>query len=530
MSDTKKDVSLKELVVQEYKKCALSCEYFLRKYCYVQHPTRGKILFDLYGYQKNALKEFETHDYNIVLKGRQLGFSTLIAGYSLWMMLFGNDKNILVIATKQEVAKNLVTKVRYMHSALPVWLRGTAIEDNKLSMRFANGSQIKAVASSKDAGRSEALSLLILDEAAFIEDAEIIWTAAQATLSTGGRAILNSTPNGVGNFFHKMWIGSEEGANDFNPILLDWRVHPDRDEEWRARQTEMLGEMQAAQEHDASFIFSGNTVINPEIIEFYRKTHIQEPVAKQGFDQNLWIWEYPHPSKSYIAAADVARGDGEDYSTIHIIDTESSIQVAEYKGKLPTKEFGDLMVQVSTMYNDALLIPDNSSIGWNSIQRVIDRGYRNLFYMSNDLHYVDVESQIVDRKVISERNMKPGFTISMRTRPLIVARLEEYMRENSFVIRSLRTLTELETFIWKNGRAEALDGYNDDLVMALGIGLWVRDTALRLRQEGIDLTKRTLEHFDYSGVPFIKRDGPQHNPYEFHVSSDTVEDLRWLLG
>ena len=526
----KEDINLKQLVVQEYKKCALSCEYFLRKYCYVQHPTRGKILFDLYGYQKQALNEFEEHDYNIVLKGRQLGFSTLIAGYSLWMMLFGNDKNILVIATKQEVAKNLVTKVKYMHNALPVWLRGNLIEDNKLALRFANGSQIKAVASSKDAGRSEALSLLILDEAAFIENAEEIWTAAQATLSTGGRAILNSTPNGVGNFFHKMWIGAEEGANGFNPILLDWRVHPDRDQEWRDRQTEVLGEMQSAQEHDASFIFSGNTVVNPEIIEFYKKTYVQEPIAKQGFDQNLWIWEYPNPGKSYIAAADVSRGDGADYSTIHIIDTESSVQVAEYRGKLPTKEFGDLMVQVATMYNDALLIPDNSSIGWNSIQRVIDRGYRNLFYMSNDLHYVDVESQIVDRRIISEKNMKPGFTISRRTRPLIIARLEEYMREQSITIKSLRTVSELETFIWKNGRAEALDGYNDDLTMALGIGLWVRDTALRLRQEGIELTKRALDGFQYNEMPFIMGNNQTKNPYELDVGNNITEDIRWLLG
>ena len=519
------------MIREEYKKCALSAEYFLRRYCYVQHPVRGKMLFDLYGYQKDALQHFEEHDYNIILKGRQLGFSTLIAGYSLWLMLFGSDRNILVIATKQEVAKNLITKVRYMHDSLPVWLRGEDIENNKLTMRLTNGSQIKAVASSKDAGRSEALSLLILDEAAFIDDAEIIWTAAQATLSTGGRAILNSTPNGVGNFFHRMWQQAENGENEFNPILLDWRVHPDRDQAWRDRQTELLGVMQSAQEHDASFIFSGNTVINAEIIEFYKETYMQEPIAKQGFDNNLWIWEYPDPNKSYIVCADVARGDGMDTSTLHVIDIDSSTQVAEYKGKIPTKEFGDLLVSVATQYNDAILIPENNNIGWNAIQRVIDRDYKNLFYMSNDLQYIDVESQITDRRILNERNMKPGFTTSRRTRPLIIARLEEYMRENSITIRSSRMVAELETFIWKNGRPEALEGYNDDLVMALAIGLWVRDTALRLKQEGIDLTKRTLEYMDASATPMItSNNSPRHNPYEFHISKDEVEDLRWLLG
>jgi hypothetical protein len=520
---------LKKIIREEFIKCLHKPEYFLSRYSYIQHPIRGKTLFNLYKYQESSLKEFEDNDYNIVLKGRQLGFSTLVAGYALWLMLFHKDKNILVIATKQETAKNLVTKVRYMHANLPVWLRGTCIEDNKLSMRFSNGSQIKAVARSKDAGRSEALSLLILDECAFIEDAEEIWTSAQATLSTGGKAILISTPNGVGNFFHKKWQEAESHQSNFNPILLDWRVHPDRDQSWRDRQTEILGEMQAAQEHDASFIFSGNTVIHPEILEFYRNSYIQEPVSKQGFDGNLWIWEYPVPNRTYIACADVARGDGEDYSTIHIIDAESSVQVAEYKGKVPTKEFGDLMVMVATMYNDALLIPDNSSIGWNAVQRVIDRQYKNLFYMSADMQYVDVEQQITDRRFISEKNMKPGFIVSQRTRPLIIAKLEEYMREKSIIIKSARTLAELETFIWKNGRAEALQGYNDDLTFALGIGLWVRDTALRLRQQGIELTKMSLDFASTSTLPFSNNPTLRTNPYTMALGEQS-EDIRWLLG
>jgi hypothetical protein len=521
---------LRERIKQEYKKCAISPDYFLSKYCFIQHPIRGRVLFDLYKYQKDALSDFQNHDYNIVLKGRQIGISTLVAGYSMWLMLFHRDKNILVIATKQETAKNLVTKVRFMHQNLPVWLRGEIITDNKLSLQFVNGSQIKAVASSKDAGRSEALSLLILDEAAFIDDADIIWTAASSTLSTGGCAILLSTPNGVGNFFHKMWQQAETKTNNFNPILLDWRVHPERDQAWRDRQTELMGELQASQEHDASFIFSGNTVVPPEIIEFYKTTFVQEPITKGGFDGNLWIWEYPQPGKSYIVSADVSRGDGEDYSAFHVIDVERSVQVAEYKGKVETKQFGNMLVSIATEYNDALLIPENSSIGWNAIQQVIDRGYKNLFYMSKDLQYVDVEHQITNRYYREERNMVPGFTTSQRTRPLVIARLKEYMLDNSFTIRSSRMCAELETFIWKNGKPEALQGYNDDLVMALCIGLWVRDTALRLRQEGIELTKMALDKTKYNveGMVFTNN-APLVNPYQMQVGQ-TTEDIRWLIG
>ena len=173
---------------------------------------------------------------------------------------------------------------------------------------------------------------------AFIDNADIIWTAASSTLSTGGKAILLSTPNGVGNFFHKMWQQAESKTNNFNTILLDWRVHPERDQKWRDRQTELMGEMQSAQEHDASFIFSGNTVVPPEILEFYKKTYVQDPISKEGFDGNLWIWEYPNPSKSYIVCADVARGDGSDYSSFHIIDIEACEQVAEYKVEMVCEE------------------------------------------------------------------------------------------------------------------------------------------------------------------------------------------------
>lgn len=158
------NVDYKKLIKQEYVKCASDPIYFFRKYMYISHPTKGRVKFDLYRFQELAFKELVDNDYNIILKARQMGISTLVAGYSLWLMLFHKDKNVLVIATKQDVAKNLVTKVRYAHENLPKWLQNKTIEDNKLSLRFGNGSTIKAVASSPDAGRSESLSLLILDE------------------------------------------------------------------------------------------------------------------------------------------------------------------------------------------------------------------------------------------------------------------------------------------------------------------------------------------------------------------------------
>jgi hypothetical protein len=522
--------SLKEIIADEYKKCAVDPIHFMKKYCMIQHPVRGKIPFHLFLFQEKTLTQFKDNRFNVVLKSRQTGISTLCAGFSLWKMIFNSDFNVLVIATKQEVAKNLVTKVRVMHDLLPTWLKGGSMEDNKLSLRLQNGSQIKAIASSPDAGRSEALSLLIFDEAAFIDDIDEIWVSAQSTLSTGGSCIALSTPNGVGNWFHQTWLGAEESRNPFNTIRLHWTVHPERDQKWRDEQEKLLGPKKAAQECDCDFVSSGETVIEPETLMFYKETYVQDPIEKTGFDGNLWRWEYPNSNGSYMVVADVARGDGADYSTAQVIDIQTATQVAEYKGKVDTKDFGNFLVELSTQYNDALLVIENANIGWACIQQVIDRDYKNLFYMSKDLKYVDVENQMRNKYRAEERGMVAGFSTTSKTRPLIISKLDEYFREKSIIVRSTRLIDELFTFIYMNGRAEAMKGYNDDLVMALSISLWVRDTALRLRQEGIDLTKRALggisSNQQYAGV--YGGNDMQDNPWKMQVG-DTMEDLtQWL--
>ena len=298
--------NLRQIIQQEYVKCAQDPVHFMKKYCYIQHPQRGRIYFNLFPFQEKVLTLFRDNPYSIILKSRQLGISTLSAGYSLWLMLFHKDKNVLCIATKQETAKNMVTKVRFMYENLPSWLKIDTIENNKLSLKLGNGSQIKAVAASSDAGRSEAVSLLLVDEAAFIDNIGEIWASAQQTLATGGGAIVLSTPYGTGNWFHQTWVKAESGANDFLPIKLPWYVHPERDEDWRKRQDELLGDPRlAAQECDCDFSTSGDTVFYSEWIEFIETTTIKDPLERRGADRNLWVWEPADYSRDYMVVADL---------------------------------------------------------------------------------------------------------------------------------------------------------------------------------------------------------------------------------
>ena len=332
---------LKKVIRQEYLKCARDPIHFMRKYCYIQHPQRGRIQFNLYPFQEKVLTLFQQNDYSAILKSRQLGISTLTAGYSLWLMTFHKDRNVLALATTQATARNLVTKVQFMWENLPSWLKVDSVENNKLSLRFTNGSKIQAKSSNADAARSEAVSLLIIDEAAFIDNIAETWASAQQTLATGGGAIVLSTPYGTGNWFHQTWVKAENSENDFLPIKLPWYVHPERDQTWRDAQDNLLGDPRlAAQECDCDFSTSGDIVFYNEYLEYYEKSFIKDPLERRGADQNLWVWENADYSRSYMVLADVARGDGKDFSTCHVMDIETNVQVAEYKGQIGTKEYG----------------------------------------------------------------------------------------------------------------------------------------------------------------------------------------------
>jgi hypothetical protein len=281
--------------------------------------------------------------------------------------------------------------------------------------------------------------------------------------------------------------------------------------------------------HNCDFISSGHTIIDGSILQNY-EIKCCEPIEKRGYDNGYWLWKYPDYSRDYIVVADVARGDGADFSTFHVIDVQNIEQVAEYKGKLPPKDFGNMLITVASEWNNALLAIENANIGWAAIQPVIDRGYQNLFYTYKDDGYVDIDVQLkkgYDTKDKSQ--MVPGVSTTTRTRPLMISSLEMYMREGSPIIRSKRLIQELFVFIWDNGKAQAQRGYNDDLVMSFAIGLWLRDTSLRLRQQGIELNKRALSQFQKTdSVIYTGKNRPTDTGWNWDTGYGN-EDLTWLI-
>lgn len=520
----------KNQILREVVTCGKDPVYFINNYCKISHPQKGLVPFDLYDYQEDLLNDYNDYRFNIILKARQLGISTVSAAYIVWLMLFYRDKNVLVVATKFATAANLVKKVKNIMTNLPKWLRISDIKiDNRTSFTLTNGSEVKASTTSGDAGRGEALSLLVIDEAAHIDGLDSLWTALYPTLTTGGRCIALSTPNGVGNWFHKTYAEADQGTNDFHPVKLPWDVHPERDRAWFEKETRNMIPRDIAQELECSFNASGETVIHPDDLNRMNESILQ-PMIKSAHDRSLWCWEEYDPEFTYYLVADVARGDGADYSAFHVIKANTMEQVAEYQGKPTLSNFASLIDKTGKLYGECLVVVENNSLGISVLEKLQEMEYPNLYYSVKATHeYINANEATHTNGVV------PGFSTTSKTRPLIIAKLEEYIRNKLVNVYSSRLVGEFKTFVWKNNRAQAMRSYHDDLVITLAIACWVKDTALQVNQKEIDYSRAMFSSFQTSRKGFHTTI-PGMEAHKKPVFSDETLQLRkeydkfvWLL-
>ena len=525
----------KQKQVNEIVKCGKDPSYFINRYVQIQHPLKGRIQFHTFPFQDDCLTSFNDHRFNVVVKSRQLGLSTLSAAYAVWMALFRKDKSILVIATKLAVAQNFIKKVKIALSGIPKWLWITEITTkNTQAIEFSNGSMIKAVPTSEDAGRSEALSLLIVDEAAFIRNFDELWKGLYPTLSTGGRAILVSTPNGTGGQYYDIYHGAEQGDNEFNPIKLPWDVHPERDDSWFEKEAKNLNKQQIAQELLCDFQASGDTFLTTEDIQKLRM-NIHTPIEKWGPENGVWVWKYHLANHDYVISADVARGDGKDFSTFHVIDTTESEVVAEFKGKVPPDQLAVLLAEAGKRYGEAALCPESNTYGYAVLMKLQELGYTNIYFAKEK----DRFSALYGGGSIG----KAGFSTQGTSRAQILTKLEEVIRNDKVSIYSSRFADEMKTFIWSGKKAQAQTGKNDDLVMSLAIGLWLYESSSKVSKQSVDLNQAMLAAFGVNKKPERKNIHPTYAnnimqlarkgmPIQLDESHPAISgsiDFKWLI-
>jgi len=539
-SYTAKKDAIKELI-----ECGKSPLYFIKKYAKIQHPLRGLITFDTFSYQDDLLQGFINHRFNIVLKSRQVGVTTLVGAYIAWFLLFHRDKNVLCIAIKQDVAKNIIRVVRTIFKNLPKWLQDlTKITiDNRQSIELSNGSRVKATTTVSDAGRSEAVSLLIVDETAHIKKFDEVWVGLWPTLSTGGRSILFSTPNGTGNLFHKLYSQAQNNENLFNCRFgtyinpsnpeeiyddrLMWWVKPGNDDAWFKNETMGKSPREIAQEYGCSFVASGETFIFPEDI-VRLEAEVKEPIEKTNFDRNLWIWKYPTKGAMYLIACDISRGDSRDFSAFHVLRIDTKIeQVAEYRGKITPDILGFVLVETSKKFNNAIIAVENNG-GWSgqTILRIRELNHPFMYYTSKKRgEFVDpYYAQYAQRGNYNDY-AEPGYAITPINRLPILAKMEQYVRMKHIDIYSSRLVDEFRTFAWNNSKPEAQRGYHDDLVMSLAGGLWIREESfMAFRSDGIN--KMLLENITNESTSTFNAENFNYNSNNLHQRGRIKEFIK----
>ena len=512
----------KQDLLEEFTRCKEDPIYFISEYIKVTHPVRGLVPFKLYPFQHRIIENLENNRFNILRKFRQAGCTTIAASYALWVIIFQKHKQVVILSKGDVEATEVLDRIKLMYDELPKFLKPGIIEDNKHTLKLGTNSTIKSRPSGRQSGRSLAGSLLIIDEAAFIENIDTIWAAVYPIISTGGRAFVLSTVNGIGNWYHDVYQKAIEGANSFHPIDIRWQEHPEyqRPEDgfsWLYEEMKTMGLdvdrweettranmplKQWLQEYECSFLGTGDTYIEGSILKEISSQTSEKYDIK--YNNRMRVWQEPQPFYTYLISCDTALGRNRDYSAFHIINLYNGQQVAEfYSNRTPINDFAKIISTEGMLYNIAHVICERNTIGNNLIDWLYNiYEYENLWCDERD----DL-----------------GFLVTQKNRETILANLEEAIRTNLIKINSTRTCDELMTFVIKDqGRAQAEKGYHDDLIMSL---------ALAVHGYKNLLAKTPIE--PVSKLPNKETPAMPSKSWKFRLKTadGTVseEDLRWLM-
>ena len=617
MSSTKQLTKGQKLI--EIARCLKDPIYAIETYLYTEDRTQGgEVPFRLFPKQKELVHGYVDHRHNIVMKPRQAGISTTTAAYAAVLTALSNPKSkhkILIAANKQETAKEFLKKIRDFTRQLPDWMdiyRPANAKDwfspdknSDSHYRLHNGSEVKAVASSKDALRGYTPSIIIVDEAAFIEGSrgEEFYEAAQPSLSTGGRCILISTPNGYDPLYHKTYKLAKLGKNNYNTVDMKWYEDPryngrNKSENFLHGMTwnlldEKSGEVvesifdpcsgdinhytikskgttctvpqdtwdemiekgytptsgwfesmcsdlnhnprSIAQELLCSFLGSGDNVIDDKYVKRQERDNVRPPIRKEWIDGNMWIWEDPIKDHQYILAADASSGSAADAAGICIFDYTTGNQVAEYQGKVAPDILGEMCTHYGGSYDAHVVVDITGGWGAATVLKLIDLGYpKKKMYYDITVGIDAIENNKALQKHMDNGKL-PGLNFQ-KNRNVIISELEKGIRMDTFKLRSARALMEMDTFVYINGRPDHMKGYHDDLLMSIGMALFVAMSSFKDLEKSRGQAKAMVESWVVTSTDSTDVDTLSRN-VDFYMANNEVNRSQaadsphnWVFG
>lgn len=552
----------KEVALLEYAKCSKDTVYALKTYLQTYDNTQSRYVpVDLFHDQIHLINDYDNYEENIALKYRQAGVSTVTSAWAskkLIMASKNKPEKLLIIANKLDTSIEMANKVRAFVEQWPSWFGVTFSQEKNAQKHFklSNGCEVKAVATSKDALRGYTPTILIFDEAAFIEADDDFWSACMASLSTGGKVIVISTPNGFDAIYYSIYDQALRGMNDFKVTEMYWWRDPRyardlklikvkdivhymlnrsdyKNEEiidyvdidprnrefedikkkisegyrpyssWFESMAKKLkfDRRKIAQEIECNFLGSGDSVIPPEIVENIKENYLQPPVNK-FMGGAIWQWKEPIEGHKYILGLDVSRGDSEDFTTFTIVDFDEREQVLEYLGKVPPDVAAEIAFKWATMYSAFVVIDITGGMGVSTSRKLQEIGYKNLYVDGiNVLDKWTYNPKLVDKI--------PGINFNSK-RVQIIASFEEALRYD-FKVRSSRLMNELNTFVYVNGRPDHIKGQHDDLIMAMAMAIYVGENSFSQLEKVTEQTKAMVNSWTVQETP-VKHTSSDFNP------------------
>ena len=494
--------------VLEFRKCARDIEYFAEKYFTIVHVDRGKIKIPLYDYQKTLLRQFERERFNIVTQSRQSGKTTTTTVFVLHYLLFSKDKTIAILANKGDTSQEILSRIQLAFELIPTWLKPNVTEWNKRTIEFDNGCRVIARATSSSSIRGQSVSLLIIDEAAFVENWEEFYKSTYPTIASGKetKVILVSTINKL-NHFHAIRTKAEKGVNEFVPFEVKWSDVPDRDQQWKDQTIANTSVDDFMQEHENIAMGSSNTLIPASIL---MNIVCPDPVK---IVQNVMYYNMPEEEHTYMVTVDTSHGKGLDFSVSSVFDISQYPvkQVAVFRSNETTPAvYPRIILNLAKQYNSAYVLVESNDVGYS----VVD-----------DLNYVYEYENLIneDTRDTGRSKYVLGVRTTSRTKRIGCSVLKDLLENQKLIIQDQTTLFELANFVSQGISYRAERGEHDDCVMTLVMMAWYTTKENFVGMGGFnfkDLYAEQLKEIDDDMLPFVYNDGINTEESGFFEAGD----------
>jgi hypothetical protein len=451
-------------------------EYFLRNFFYIIHPKHGQIKFDPFDYQLDLINNYHNYRFSINMLGRQMGKTTVAAGYIVWKAMFQEASQILIAAHKAEGASEIMSRIRHCYECVPDHIRCGVSEWNKTSITFDNNSVIQCSTTNKTTGRGKSLSLIYIDEFAFVPEniAPEFWVSLSATLAEGGDCIITSTPNSDEDTFATIFRGAEDiydedgienprgiGKNGYKAYKAVWHQHPNRgpgtdQPDFETEQKAVMGAEKFDREHNCEFLIFEETLINS-----YKLVAMKGKDPMEIMGKVRW-YKRPSPECIYTVSLDPAIGTKGDNAAIQVFELPSMRQVAEWAHNETIAE-GQIRVMQGIM--DYLYECGCRQIYWSVENNTVGEAALAVIRETGEENFHG--EFLTESKKTRGGTVRKGFNTGNRTKLEACEQLKRLVEQDHLALYSGPLISELKTFVAIGNTFKAKPGTKDDMVMSL---------------------------------------------------------------